>query len=54
MSEFESKAIEHLRTLADAARKFWEGDNAEDYFEVELVRAEDFLKEVVGDADIRV
>lgn len=52
MDEFTSTVIEHLKTLADAGRAFWEQDGQEDHFETELVRAEDFLKEVVGNADL--
>lgn len=43
MSEFESKCFEHLQSLADAARKHWDWDGHEDYFETELVRAEEFI-----------
>ena len=42
------KTTEVLKTLAEAARAFWEGgalctESLEDYFETELVRAEDHL-----------
>lgn len=48
------KTLEHLETLADAARQYWictdvhkEKDFAtEEAFEIELVRAEDFLEEM--------
>jgi hypothetical protein len=51
------KTLEHLETLAEAARAYWESsdcadDQAEDYFETELVRAEDYLEEVKRDANI--
>jgi hypothetical protein len=51
MSDFERKLWEHLKSLADAGRVFWDGGamidggDVEDYFETELVRAEDFIKE---------
>ena len=61
MSDFERKAVEHLRSLANAAREFYEdslkygiGGKTEEYFETELIRAEDFLEEVVGNADLRI
>lgn len=61
MSEFEMSAIEHLESLTEAARKFYEdskkygiGGKTEEDFETELVRAEDFLEGVVGDADLRI
>ena len=44
MSKLEDTAIEHLQSLAEAARSHWESDGTEDDLEVELVRAEDFLK----------
>ena len=56
------KTAEVLKTLAEAARAFWEGgalctEKLEDYFETELVRAQDHLlklkdKEARADADI--
>jgi len=54
MSDLEKKLIEHLRSLTVTARGFWDGGlyNAEDHFECELVRAEDFLREVVRNANI--
>jgi hypothetical protein len=56
MTELEKKLIEHLDSLTESARMFWEGDETgcimaiEDYFETELVRAEDFLEEVKRNA----
>ena len=50
--------IEHLKSLAEAGRAFWEGGamidggSVEDHFETELVRAEDFLEEVKRNADL--
>ena len=52
------KALEILRSLAEASRDFWEGgamtngDSLDEYFETELVRAEDFLEEVERNANI--
>jgi hypothetical protein len=46
------KTLEVLESLADAARAFWERDGQEDYFEIELVRAEDYLEEVKKNADL--
>ena len=56
----EERMLETLKSLTEAARAFWEGaetcgpETLEDYFEMELVRAEDFLEEVERNADIRV
>ena len=57
MSDFESKLVEHLRSLSEAAREFYEcgcvtESAEEETFDMELVRTEDFLEGVVGDADI--
>ena len=48
------QTLEILKTLTDAARRHWEGDGNEDDFEVELVRAEDYLEEVERNANLRV
>ena len=45
------KTVEVLKTITEAARAFWEGGatctgSLEDYFETEMVRAEDYLKEL--------
>jgi hypothetical protein len=50
---YHKKILEHLESLAEAGRAFWEGganctEKLEDYFETELVRAEDFLEEIGG------
>jgi hypothetical protein len=56
----QKKTLEMLQSLTEAARAYWEGSEtdscmaAEDHFETELVRAEDYLEEVIGDADLRV
>ena len=57
MSELESKLVEHLRSLSEAAREFYEcgcvtESAEEETFDMELVRTEDFLEGVIGDADI--
>ena len=48
------KLREHLESLTEAGRGFWSGGlyNAEDHFETELVRAEDFLKEIGRNANL--
>lgn len=44
MERRQHEILEHLESLVEAGRKFWEGKpNSEDHFETELVRAEDFL-----------
>lgn len=40
----------HLESLADAARQHWEEHGFEDYFEMELVRSEDFLERLSRNA----
>lgn len=50
--DYHKRTLEILESLAKAGRAFWNGkagdDAVEDYFETELVRAEDFLEEVGG------
>ncbi len=53
--------IEHLRSLTDSARTFYEdsckygiGGRTQEDFETELIRAEDFLEEVERNADLRI
>ena len=52
------KTLEILKSLTEASRDFWEGGaqtdggSLDDYFETELVRAEDFLEEVKRNANI--
>jgi len=56
----ETKVLEILRSLTEASRNYWsdgkrygfDACSAEDHFEMELVRAEDFLKEEKTDANL--
>ena len=60
MNEFEKRAVEHLRSLQESVRQFMKrgsyNKNCPFWLDMEtkLVRAEDFLEEVVGDADLRI
>lgn len=60
MSKLEHQTIEHLRSLQESVRQFMKRGSYNKNcpfwsdMETELVRAEDFLEEVVGDADPRI
>lgn len=44
---YHKEILETLESLTEAARGFWEGKaSSEDYFETELVRAEDLLEKI--------